>query len=87
MISLVDRDGDGQISFTEFKEHILKDPNSVMADIFEESKKKNDHSLIGSVGGFIAEGTTNTLRRSSVMFHESLASLGLQGSGTASERK
>ena len=47
MISLVDKDGDGQISYDEFKDHILLDPNAVMSDMFEIKKKKN---IVSSTG-------------------------------------
>ena len=43
----VDKDGDGQISFDEFKHHILLDPNAVMSDMFEIKKKKN---IVSSTG-------------------------------------
>ena len=73
MISLVDQDGDGQISYMEFKTHILKDPNSVMADMFDVKKKK-ESVISKSVGDSLTMTSKNSFRRGSFMMNDSLAS-------------
>ena len=73
MINIVDHEGNGQITFSEFKTHILKDPNSVMGDMFEVKQNQYFSKRVAGVGDSLAR-TGNSFRRGSVMLGDSLAS-------------